>query len=55
MWWTFLVAYRVHDNMEMRKPVAENILEMEPKDPIKYGILSTIQTTTGRWEYVANV
>jgi hypothetical protein len=55
VWQTLLVACRVHGNMEMGKRVAENILEMEPKDPTTYGILSTIHTVAGRWEDVAKV
>jgi pentatricopeptide repeat protein len=54
-WQTLLVACRVLGNMEMGKRIAENILEMEPKDPTIYGILSTIHIAAGRWEDVAKV
>ncbi|PIN00828.1 hypothetical protein CDL12_26668 [Handroanthus impetiginosus] len=55
VWRALLGACVAHNNVELGKVAAEQVLEMEPRDESTYVLLSNIYATTKRWDNVAFV
>jgi hypothetical protein len=50
-----LNACTVHINAEVGKHAGEHLLELEPKDPATYILLSNLYAAAGKWDDVAKV
>ncbi|OVA01955.1 Pentatricopeptide repeat [Macleaya cordata] len=55
VWRTLLGACRVHENMEIGKLAAKQILELEPNDPAAYILLSNLYASSGQWKDVVDI
>ncbi|GAB2297110.1 hypothetical protein Dimus_031209 [Dionaea muscipula] len=54
-WITLLSSCRVHANVEIGKWAAESLLELEPKNPAGYVLLTAIYAAKGKWDQVAHL
>lgn len=55
IWGALLGACRIHGNIELAEKAAQNLLQLGPRNPGYYVLLSNIYANAGRWEDVANV
>eukprot|EP01018_Ginkgo_biloba_P019470 Gb_05264 [translate_table: standard] len=55
VWGSLLGACRIYSNIELGEWVAERLLELDPKNPGHYVLLSNIYATAGRWDDMQNV
>ncbi|CAN0879982.1 Pentatricopeptide repeat-containing protein At5g03800 [Linum grandiflorum] len=49
VWRALLDSCRIHLNTEMGRRVAKRILEMKPKDPSTFVLVSNLYSASGRW------
>lgn len=54
-WGALLSACKKHNDAEMCIRVADNLLELRPKDPSTYILLSNVYAVNGKWDSVAKV
>ncbi|GAB2220630.1 hypothetical protein Droror1_Dr00008292 [Drosera rotundifolia] len=54
-WVTLLSSCRVHGNLQIGKWAAESLLELEPKNPAGYILLTGIYASKGKWDQVAEL
>ncbi|KAF8403323.1 hypothetical protein HHK36_011425 [Tetracentron sinense] len=55
LWSAFLGACRIHRNTRLVEKAAKSLLELQPRNPGHYVLLSNIYANAGRWEDVAMV
>ncbi|OAY84954.1 Pentatricopeptide repeat-containing protein, chloroplastic [Ananas comosus] len=55
IWGALLGACRIHGNIELAEKAAQNLLQLGPRNPGYYVLLSNIYANAGRWVDVANV
>ncbi|KAL5710616.1 hypothetical protein ACHQM5_021158 [Ranunculus cassubicifolius] len=55
LWCAFLGACRIHGNIELAERAAESLLELQPRNPGHYVLLSNIYAKAGEWEKVAEM
>lgn len=55
VWKTLLGACRSHDNIEVGEIAAKNVIELEPRDPAPYVLLSNLYADAGLWDEVARI
>ncbi|KAL9419643.1 hypothetical protein AB3S75_037417 [Citrus x aurantiifolia] len=55
LWGALLSACSTHSNSELGKIVAEHLMELEPRDPGPYVLLSNIYASEGKWDEVENL
>ncbi|MQM05163.1 hypothetical protein Taro_037973 [Colocasia esculenta] len=55
LWGALLGACRIHRDMSLAEKTAASLLELGPKNPGYYVLLSNIYANAGRWEDVAKV
>ncbi|XP_062180943.1 pentatricopeptide repeat-containing protein At4g14050, mitochondrial-like [Phragmites australis] len=54
-WGALLSACKKHKDAEMCLRVADNLLELRPKDPSTYILLSNVYALNGKWDSVSKV
>uniref|UniRef100_A0A5B7C1L6 DYW domain-containing protein n=1 Tax=Davidia involucrata TaxID=16924 RepID=A0A5B7C1L6_DAVIN len=55
LWGALLGACRIHGHIEMAEKAAKSLLELQPRNPGHYVLLSNIYAKAGRWEDVATI
>ncbi|KAF0924627.1 hypothetical protein E2562_010230 [Oryza meyeriana var. granulata] len=55
VWKTLLGACRTHDHIEIGETAAKNVIELEPRDPAPYVLLSNLYVDAGLWDEVARI
>lgn len=55
IWAALLGACRIYKNVEVAELALERLIELEPKNPANYVMLSNIYGDAGRWEDVARL
>ncbi|XP_057964127.1 pentatricopeptide repeat-containing protein At3g63370, chloroplastic [Malania oleifera] len=55
VWSALLSACHVHSNKELGEIAAQKLLELDPKNPGNYVLISNIFAATGRWKDVEDV
>ncbi|GMP87674.1 hypothetical protein CsSME_00039948 [Camellia sinensis var. sinensis] len=55
IWKTLLSACKIHKNADIAKRIAEEVLRLDPQDSAPYVLLSNIQASAKRWQYVSEV
>ncbi|WVZ98575.1 hypothetical protein U9M48_044002 [Paspalum notatum var. saurae] len=55
MWGALLSACKKHNDVQMCMRVADNLLELRPKDPSTYILLSNVYAVNCKWDSVAKV
>ncbi|KAF8413318.1 hypothetical protein HHK36_001296 [Tetracentron sinense] len=55
VWRTLLGACRVNGNTELGRHAAKLILELDPRDPAAYILLSNLYASTGQWDDVVEI
>ncbi|XP_006655097.1 pentatricopeptide repeat-containing protein At3g49170, chloroplastic [Oryza brachyantha] len=55
VWKTLLGACRTHDNIDIGEIAAKNVIELEPRDPAPYVLLSNLYADAGLWDEVARI
>eukprot|EP01018_Ginkgo_biloba_P019613 Gb_41545 [translate_table: standard] len=55
IWKSLLAACRIHANIELGEHAAECLLELDPKIPAPYVLLSNIYAAAGRWDDIERV
>ncbi|CAL5342801.1 unnamed protein product [Camellia sinensis] len=55
IWKTLLSACKIHKNADIAKRIAEEVLRFDPQDSAPYVLLSNIQASAKRWQYVSEV
>eukprot|EP01018_Ginkgo_biloba_P026252 Gb_14197 [translate_table: standard] len=55
VWRSLLGACRIHNNIEVGERVAEILIEIDPKNPAHYVMLSNIYAAASRWDGVEKV
>eukprot|EP01018_Ginkgo_biloba_P030661 Gb_29995 [translate_table: standard] len=55
VWGALLFACRIHCNLDLGKHVAEQLLDLQPKNVGTYVLLSSIYASARRWDDVAKV
>ncbi|CAL5342787.1 hypothetical protein CsSME_00027526 [Camellia sinensis var. sinensis] len=55
IWKTLLSACKIHKNEDIAKRIAEEVLRLDPQDSAPYVLLSNIQASAKRWQYVSEV
>lgn len=54
-WCALLAGCRIHQNIEMGKSVAKNLLELQPNHAGYYNLLSNMYAFDGKWDNVTEV
>lgn len=54
-WCALLAGCRIHQNIEMGKSVAKNLLELQPNHSGYYNLLSNMYAFDGKWDNVTEV
>jgi pentatricopeptide repeat protein len=54
-WGALLSACKKHNDSQMCLRVADNLLELRPKDPSTYILLSNVYAVNGKWDSVSKV
>ncbi|XP_057773856.1 LOW QUALITY PROTEIN: pentatricopeptide repeat-containing protein At5g13270, chloroplastic [Salvia miltiorrhiza] len=54
-WKTLLGGCRIHQNLEIGKAAADELLGVDPRDAAAYVLLFNMQASSGRWEEAAGV
>ncbi|KAJ7971579.1 Pentatricopeptide repeat [Quillaja saponaria] len=55
LWGALLGACRTHGHIELAEKAAESLLQLEPRNPGHYVLLSNIYAKAGKWENVAKI
>lgn len=55
IWAALLAACRIHKNVEIAELALRRLIELEPKNPANFVVLSNIYKDLGRWEDVARL
>ncbi|KAM3258843.1 hypothetical protein ACQJBY_050555 [Aegilops geniculata] len=55
IWKTLLGACRTYDNIEIGKIAANYVIDLEPRDPAPYVLLSNLYAHGGLWDEVARI
>ncbi|CAM8928813.1 unnamed protein product [Rhodiola kirilowii] len=55
IWGSLLGACKAHNKVELAESIAEKLIELEPKNPGAYILLSNIYAGAGQWEDVAKI
>nr|GMC76805.1 pentatricopeptide repeat-containing protein At2g41080 [Ipomoea batatas] len=55
IWKTLLSACKIHKNADMAKRIAEEVLQIDPRDSASYVLLSHTQASARRWQQVSEV
>ncbi|XP_058107838.1 pentatricopeptide repeat-containing protein At2g33680-like [Magnolia sinica] len=55
IWSSLLAASAVHENVEMGEYAAKKLMQLNPKDPGTYVVLSNIYAAAGRWACVRRI
>uniref|UniRef100_A0A453LAI8 DYW domain-containing protein n=1 Tax=Aegilops tauschii subsp. strangulata TaxID=200361 RepID=A0A453LAI8_AEGTS len=55
IWKTLLGACRTYDNIEIGKIAANHVIDLEPRDPAPYVLLSNLYAHGGLWDEVARI
>lgn len=55
VWNALLGVCRIHGNIELGKIVAKHLVQLEPRSPVAYLLLSSIYSALGRWESAEEV
>ncbi|WOL13011.1 hypothetical protein Cni_G21780 [Canna indica] len=55
MWKTMLAACRMHNNVEIGRKIAENILKIDPQNSGAYVLLCNIYASSGHWDDFARL
>ncbi|KAG8084806.1 hypothetical protein GUJ93_ZPchr0010g7679 [Zizania palustris] len=55
VWKTLLGACRTNDNIEIGAIAANHVIELEPRDPAPYVLLSNLYADAGLWDKVARI
>ncbi|XP_037442624.1 pentatricopeptide repeat-containing protein At3g49170, chloroplastic-like [Triticum dicoccoides] len=55
IWKTLLGACRTYDNIEIGKIAANHVIDLEPRDPAPYVLLSNLYARGGLWDEVARI
>ncbi|KAM7269603.1 hypothetical protein ACFE04_025100 [Oxalis oulophora] len=55
VWRSLLSACKTHNNLELAKKAAENLLKLDPTDDSAYVLLSNVCASSAKWEDLENV
>ncbi|PON54428.1 DYW domain containing protein [Parasponia andersonii] len=55
VWCALLGACRVHSNRELGEIVAQKLLDLDPRNPGNYVLISNVLASSGRWKDVQDV
>ncbi|XP_028067869.1 pentatricopeptide repeat-containing protein At2g41080-like [Camellia sinensis] len=55
IWKTLLSACKIHENADISKRIAEEVLRLDPQDSAPYVLLLNVQASAKRWQDVSEV